>query len=158
MPFSWDMINDALCFWELLHVVLSWWISTSAQNVHFLLCVAEKYYSPLQRQKRGSVVWNWGFSSRNWQPIYLAWTALSSWRKKIATSVWTGIIQYFPKLNHKHFTPHLLHILSYLNFQLLMISLKSSAPFLVLCNVGFFQDNVLELTCYFMKIIHYYSR
>lgn len=75
--------------------------------------------------------------------------------EKIATLVWTGIIKYFPKLIHKNFATHLLHILHYLNFQLLIISLKSSALFLVLCNVGSFQDNVLELTCYFMKIIHY---
>lgn len=78
--------------------------------------------------------------------------------EKIATLVWTRIIQYFPKLIHRNFAPHLLHILPYLNFQLLIISLKSSTLFLVSCNVGSFQDNVLELTCYFMKIIHYYSR
>lgn len=80
-----------------------------------------------------------------------------SLEKKIAALVWTGINTVFSK-TYKSFVPHLLHILPYLNFQLLIISLKPSALFLVSCNVGSFQDNVLELTCYFMKIIHYYSR
>ena len=53
---------------------------------------------------------------------------------------------------------HLLHILTFSNFQFLIISLNSSALSLVLRNDGSFQDYALELTAYFMKTILYYSR